>query len=95
MTAAPDAGSGHLTINRLPNLGGVLTAFVTIDGLSAARIGWGQSYRGLLAPGDHFISIMVYPKHMILAPAEKRISVQSGQRYLLTLKWSGDRLVLM
>ena len=100
VSAAPEtplreAEVGHLTINRLPNLGGVLTAVVTIDGESAARIRWGQSYYGSLAPGDHFISIMVYPNHMILAPAEKRINVQSGQRYILTLRWNGDRLVLM
>jgi hypothetical protein len=80
--------AGHLTINRLPNLGGALTAFISIDGVSSARIGWGQSYHGSLAPGDHFISIMVYPNHMILAPAEKRVSVQSGQSYMLTLKWN-------
>ena len=90
-----EAAVGHLTINRLPNLGGGVTAFVSIDGVSAGRMRFGQSYHGLLVPGDHFISIMVYPNHMILSPAEKRFSVQGGQSYMFTLKWNGDRLVLM
>ena len=86
--------AGYLTINRFPGLGGGITAFVSIDGASAGRIRWGQSYHNSLAPGDHFISIQVYPNHMVLAPAEKRFTVQSGQNYLLTLRWEGDRLVL-
>ena len=93
--AVENSDAGHITINRFPGLGGGITAFVSIDGVSAGRIRWGQSYRNSLAPGDHFISIMVYPNHMILAPAEKRFRVESGQSYLLTLKWEGDRLVLM
>ena len=90
-----DAEAGRVTINRLPNLGGGITAFVTIDGVSAGRIRYGQSYHSSLVPGDHFISIMVYPNHMILSPAEKRFKVQGGQSYMFTLKWQGDRLVLM
>ena len=95
VTAIPDAEAGRVTINRLPNLGGGVTAFVTIDGVSAGRIRYGQSYHSSLAPGDHSISIMVYPNHMILFPAEKRFKVQGGQSYMFTLQWQGDRLVLM
>jgi hypothetical protein len=60
-----------------------------------ARIGWGQSYSGSLAPGDHLLSIAWYPNLMFPGPSEKRLSIQSGQSYMLTLKWKGDRLVLM
>ncbi len=95
MAAARDREAGYLTINRFPALGGGITAFISIDGVSAGRMRWGQAYHASLAPGDHFISIMVYPNHMIPAPAQKRLNVQSGQSYMLTLKWSGDNLVLM
>lgn len=94
-TAMPDPALGYLTINRFPGLGGGITAFVTIDGASAGRIRWGQSYRDCLTPGEHFISIMVYPNHMILAPAEKRFHVRAGKHYQFTLRWIGDQLVLM
>jgi hypothetical protein len=95
VAAADDAAMGHLTINRLPNLGGNIGAFVIIDNVPMSRIGWGQSYQSSLAPGDHLISITVYPNHLFQGPAEKRLSVQSGQRYMFTLRWNGDRLVLM
>ena len=62
---------------------------------SAGRIRWGQSYPSSVAPGDHFISIMVYLNHRVLTPAEKRVSVQRGQSYMFTSRWNGDRLVLM
>ena len=92
--AANDAEMGQLTINRLPSLGGNIGAFILIDGVSVSRIGWGQSYQSLLAPGEHLISITVYPNHLFQGPAEKRVSVQSGQRYMLTLQWNGDHLIL-
>jgi hypothetical protein len=94
--AAPNqsAAPGYLTINRLPTVGGGVGAFISIDGLFVARIGWGQSYRGPIAPGDHLISITRHPYNMNPAPAEKRIRVESGQSYMLTLKWGGAGLIL-
>ena len=92
--AVRDSEAGHLTINRFPGLGGGITAFVSIDGASAGRIRLGESYHNSLAPGDHVLSVMVYPNHMILAPAEKRFHVHAGQSYMFTLRWEGDRLVL-
>lgn len=90
-----ESGVGHLTINRLPNLGGGIGAFISIDGVSVARIGWGESYHGSLAPGDHVISITVQPNFLFRAPAEKRLNVRAGENYIFTLRWKGDRLNLM
>jgi hypothetical protein len=88
-------GAAYLTVNRLPNVGGGTGSFLSIDGVLVARIGWGQSYHGVLAPGDHLISVMTHPYYMFRGPAEKRLHVQNGQSYILTLRWKADRLVLM
>ncbi len=90
-----DVAPGYLTINRLPTVGGGVGAFISIDGVFVARIGWGESYHGAISPGDHLISVTRHPYYMIRTPAERRIHVESRQSYVLTLKWKGDRLVLM
>ena len=87
-------GEGHLIINRLPNLGGGIGAFISIDGATVGRIGWGQSYSQGLPAGAHFVSITVEPNFLFRGPAEQRLTVESGRNYLLTLKWKGDRLIL-
>jgi hypothetical protein len=92
--SSPGAAPGYLTINRLPTVGGGVGAFISIDGVFIARIGWGQSYRGAIAPGEHLISITRHPYYMIRTPAEKRLRVETGQSYVLTLKWGADRLIL-
>ena len=95
VTASHDTSAGYLTIKRLPNVGGGITAYISIDGMSLARLGWGQSYNGSLPPGDHLLSITWYPNFLFPGPSKQRLSIESGQSYKLTLKWKGDRLVLM
>ena len=90
-----DAAPAYLTINRLPTVGGGVGAFISIDGVFIARIGWGESYHGAILPGDHLISVTRHPYYMIRTPAERRIHVESGQSYILTLKWKAGSLVLM
>jgi hypothetical protein len=89
-----DVTPGYLTINRLPTVGGGVGAFISIDGVFVARIGWGESYHGAILPGDHLLSVTRHPYYMIRTPAERRIHVESGHSYVLTLKWKADRLVL-
>jgi len=90
-----DVAPGYLTINRLPNVGGGVGVFISIDGVFIARIGWGESYHGAILSGDHLISITWHPYFMVRTPTEQRIHVESGRSYVLTLKWKADRLVLM
>ena len=89
------AAPAYLTINRLPNVGGGVGVFISIDGVLIARIGWGESYHGGIPSGDHLISITWHPYFMVRTPTEQRIHFESGQSYVLTLKWKADRLVLM
>jgi hypothetical protein len=97
-TSTSAAGNGgavaYLNIHRAANLGTGLGVYITIDGASVARMGYGQSYSGTLTPGSHLMSIKAYPNYLFLQPTEKHVTVAAGQTYTFTVSWRGEILVL-
>src|SRR5580765_7383923 len=96
-TAAPGAtasvaapagqGAAQLVIRRSPNLGTGLFLDIKIDGASVGSIGYGETYRGPMSPGQHTLSVIVRPNQLFLSPTKKTLTVAKGQTYTLTAMW--------
>ena len=104
-TAAPGAtasvaapagqGAAQLVIRRSPNLGAGLFLDIKIDGGRVGSIGYGETYRGPMSPGQHTLSVIVRPNQLFLSPTQKSFTVAKGQTYTLTAMWQGQTLVLL
>ena len=93
--AAPASqGGAQLVIRRSPNLGTGLFLDIKIDGVSMGSVGYGQTYRGPLSPGQHTVSVIVRPNMLFLSPTKKTLTAVKGQTYTLTAMWQGQTLVL-
>ena len=93
--AAPGAtNAGRLVIRRAANLGAGLFLSVSIDGVKVTDLAMGETYDGPLSPGQHVLSARLRPNLLFLAPTQKTLNVTSGQTYMLTAMWQGERLVL-
>lgn len=91
-TAAPNQDGGRLIIHRAANLGQGL--LVSIDGVKNPPVREGETYTGTLAPGQHVVSVILYPNRLNLPPTVKTLTIEKGKTYAFTAIWQGDTLVL-
>ena len=91
-TAAANQDGGALIIYRAANLGQGL--LVSIDGVTKSPVREGETYNGMLAPGQHVVSVILYPNRLNLPPTVKTLTVEKGKTYRFTAIWKGDTLVL-
>jgi hypothetical protein len=94
VAAQASQGGAQLVIRRSPNMGTGLFVDIKIDGARVGSIGYGETYRGPVSPGQHTLSVIVRPNQMFLSPTQKRFTVAKGQTYTLTAMWQGQTLVL-
>jgi hypothetical protein len=94
VAAQASQGGAQLVIRRSPNLGAGLFVDIKIDGARVGSVGYGETYRGPISPGQHTLSVIVRPNQMFLSPTQKRLTVAKGQTYTLTAAWQGQTLVL-
>jgi hypothetical protein len=90
----PGTNPGRLIIRRAPNLGTGLFLDVSIDGVRAGAVGYGQTYDGPLSPGQHRVSVLLRPNQLFLSPTQKTVTVESGKTYVFTAMWQGQTVVL-
>jgi hypothetical protein len=92
--AAKGSEQGSLfTVTRAPNLGNATIVSLTIDGKKVS-IGFGQSYRTMLAPGQHIITTVAGPNPSNPVPTKMTLDVKPGHTYNYTAKIVGDSLIL-
>jgi hypothetical protein len=82
--AQPVKGDARLIVKRAPNLGANVGVQLSIDGATAASIGYGHTYRGSLAPGRHVLAVLATPSPRQRTPWQMTLDVQSGQTYSFT-----------
>jgi hypothetical protein len=93
---ASGIGDGaYLEFRRLPSLGHNIYANLRIDGVPAAGIGYGHTYRTYLSPGRHVLTVVGTPRNIRFAPWSREISVRAGEAYYLTATSRAHRLVLV
>lgn len=77
-------GGSPLIIHRAPNLGRNVVVNLSIDGAALASIAYGHTYKGVLPPGRHVISVAAIPNAKWKTPSEMTLDVQQGQTYNFT-----------
>jgi hypothetical protein len=85
---------GRLIVQRAPNFGSDLFVRLSIDGKRAGDIPRNQHYGGLLKAGRHTLTALVLPNTQARRPTSIAVTIKSGQVYIFTAGWDGDRLVL-
>ena len=94
-----DAQSGsapaRLIIHRIADLGNNVFVDLSIDGAPVAIVGYGQTYKGLVPPGRHVLSVLATPNPKWPTASQMILDARSGQTYNFTADGDGSgRLVL-
>jgi hypothetical protein len=90
----PVRGGARLIIRRSPDLGNFVHVNLYVDGVAAATIGYGSTYKGLLPPGRHVLSLLPTPNPKWRTPWEMTLDVRSGQTYRFTAEGDSGYLIL-
>jgi hypothetical protein len=85
--------AGRLIIARSASLGSIVVG-VSIDGKQTAKINFGSSYDAPLAAGPHVITVVPVGSREHAQPGQTRLTVQPGQTYKFTARWSDVSIVL-
>ena len=88
-------GGSPLIIHRAPNLGRNVVVDLSIDGAAVAAIAYGHTYKGVLPPGRHVISVAATPNAKWKTPSEMTLDVQQGQTYNFTAIDDGSGHVIL
>jgi hypothetical protein len=99
--AAPDSvfasglhDGGRLVIRRHPQLGHILIVTLTIDGVPAKGIAYGQIYDSFLRPGRHVLSVIAAPRPRFNIPFKTTLDVQLGRTYYFTAVSQSSQVIL-
>jgi hypothetical protein len=85
-----NGAAAHLVVRRLPGLGNRVIVNLSIDGVPVAAIPYGQTYRGLLPPGRHVVSVLATPHPKWPTPSQMILDVRSGHTYNFTATSDGS-----
>ena len=94
-TPVPVGKTARLIVQRAPNFGTDLAIRLSIDGKQVANIPRNQHYGGVVSAGGHTITAMALPNTEQRRPTSIRLTAKSGQVYIFTASWNGDRLILV
>jgi hypothetical protein len=86
--------TGRLIVQRAPNFGSDLFIRLSIDGKRVADIPRNQHYGGVLVAGRHVVAALALPNTQSRRPTSIAVKIKSGQVYIFTAGWDGDRLIL-
>jgi hypothetical protein len=85
--AAP-SGNAYLIVNRAANFGTLQSINLSIDGVQVAVLGLNESYKGILRPGRHVLSMTTNPWTQGLTRlTERTLDAQPGETYAFTALW--------
>jgi hypothetical protein len=83
-------GGARLIITRIPNLGNHVIVDLNIDGVAASPIAYGQTYKGLLSPGRHVLSVQASPHPKWMTKSKIILNVRKGETYNFTAMSDGS-----
>ena len=88
--AAYSGAAAHLVIKRAANFGNHSNLSVFIDGRPVTILRYGRAYEGVLAPGDHLVTMRQAPHWDDAYPfSQQWIRVVLGERSVFTAIWRG------
>jgi hypothetical protein len=90
----PVNGAARLVIRRIPDLGKAVAVNLSIDGVPVAIILYGHTYKGVLSPGRHVLSVFPTPMPKYPTPWQMTLDVRSGHTYTFTAMGDSGHLIL-
>lgn len=81
---------GRLIVTRIPNLGNNVIVDLYVDGVTVRPIEYGQTYKGLLSPGRHVLSVLASPNSKWKNPSDIILDVRNGETYSFTAMGDGS-----
>src|SRR5436190_9023824 len=93
--AAPSQAPARLIIRRNPNLGFNVIVQLWIDGQPAGSIGYGHTYEGFLAPGQHVLAVLASRSPRSPVRWQLPVAVRSGQTFGFTAVTNGSGYVIV
>lgn len=91
--AQKSEGSGHLTIVRAANLGGVIVGF-SIDGKQVMKLNFNEKYDAPISAGPHTLSVIPIPNSEHATANDLKLTVEAGKTYHYTIKRDDVRVIL-
>jgi hypothetical protein len=90
-TKSQSAGNdARLIVMRIPNLGNHVIVDLSVDGVAVRSIEYGQTYKGLLSPGRHVLSVVASPNAKWKNPTDIVLNVRKGRTYNFTAMGDGS-----
>jgi hypothetical protein len=87
-SASTHSDNAYLIVNRAANFGTIESINLSIDGVPAALLALNESYKGVLRPGKHVLSMTTNPRTQGLTRLTERIlDAQPGKTYAFTALW--------
>jgi hypothetical protein len=84
------SNDGRLIVMRIPNLGNHVIVDLSVDGVAVRPIEYGQTYKGLLSPGRHVLSVVASPNAKWKTPSDIILNVRKGETYSFTAMGDGS-----
>lgn len=86
--SAGSEDGARLLVTRTANFGTFQYVNLFVDGIHVADLGINQSYKAVLLPGQHVLSVSTTPQTFRrTAPTEQRINLEPGKTYAFTARW--------
>ena len=89
-SAASASDEGRLIVMRIPNLGNNIIVDLYVDGVAVRPIEYGQTYKALLSPGRHVLSVLASPNAKWKTPSDVILDVRKGETYSFTAMGDGS-----
>ena len=87
-SASAHSDNAYLIVNRAANFGTIESINLSIDGVPVALLALNESYKGVLRPGKHVLSMTTNPQTQGLTRLTERIlDAQPGKTYAFTALW--------
>jgi len=86
--SARSEDGARLLVTRTANFGTFQYVNLFVDGVHVADLGIDQSYKAVLLPGQHVLTVSTTPQAFRrTAPTEQRITLEPGKTYAFTARW--------
>src|SRR5215470_410241 len=86
--SARSEDDARLVVTRAANFGTFQYLNLFVDGVHVADLGLGQSYDGVLPPGQHVLSVSATPQiYRRKPPTHRRVTADPGKPSDLTAFW--------
>ena len=78
----------RLVVSRSANFGTFQYLILYVDGVHVADLGVNRSYKAVLSPGQHVLSVTTTPQlYRSPLPTQRRVNAEPGETYAFTAFW--------